>query len=126
MPHSHDLCSNYTLVIINCLIINKINGYIEGSNGSKCLTLVSTDESEENNGKYIELWSKIKDLIRSKADNSDDYDEKYLKIKSNSDNDLPLTKTLDLCNMIVGPRSVFHEGNKHYSQVFLDRCLHKL
>ena len=77
------------------------------------MTLVSTDESEENNGKYIELWSKIKDLIRSKADNSDDYDEKYMKIKSNSDNDLPLTKTPDVCNMIVGPRSVFHEGNKH-------------
>ena len=90
------------------------------------MTLVSTDESEENNGKYIELWSKIKDLIRSKADNSDDYDEKYMKIKSNSDNDLPLTKTPDVCNMKVGPRSVFHEGNKHYSQVFLDRCLYKL
>ena len=30
--------------------------------------------------KYEELWSKIRDLIRSITENSDDYDEKYMKI----------------------------------------------
>ena len=34
--------------------------------------------------KYEELWSKIRDLIRSITKNSDDYDEKYMKIKLNS------------------------------------------
>ena len=48
------------------------------------------------------------------------------KIKFNSDDDLPLTKTLRLYNMIVVVRSVFRDGNKYYSQVFLDECLHKL
>lgn len=75
---------------------------------------------------YEELWNKIRSIIRSILNNLENYDEKHMPIKFNSDNDLPLTKTLDLSNMIVGPRSVFHEGNKHYSQVFLDRCLHKL
>ena len=28
--------------------------------------------------KYEELWTKINDLVRSKTDNSDDYDEKYI------------------------------------------------
>ena len=37
--------------------------------------------------KYEELWIKIRDLIRSITKNFDDYDydEKYLKIKFNSD-----------------------------------------
>ena len=42
--------------------------------------------------KYEEMWSKSKDLIRSRTNNSDDYDEKYTKIKFNSDDDLPLNK----------------------------------
>ena len=37
--------------------------------------------------KYKELWSKIRDLIRSITNNTDDYDEKYVKIKFNSDDD---------------------------------------
>ena len=42
--------------------------------------------------KNEELWIKIRDLIRSITKNSDDYDEKYMKIKFNSDNELPLNK----------------------------------
>ena len=32
---------------------------------------------------------------------SDDYDEKYMKIKFNSDDGIPLNATLKLCNMII-------------------------
>ena len=44
-----------------------------------------------------------------------------MKIKFNLDEDLALNKTLKPCNMIIIVRSVFHEGNKHYPQVFLDK-----
>ena len=42
---------------------------------------------------YEEFWSKIGDLIRLITKSTDDYDEKYMKIKFNSDNELPLNKT---------------------------------
>ena len=42
--------------------------------------------------KYEELWSKIRDLIRAITKNSDGYDEKYMKIKFNLDDELPLKK----------------------------------
>ena len=61
-----------------------------------------------------------RDLIRSVTNNSDNYDEKYLKIKFNSYNGLPLTKYLELENMVIVVRSVFHKGNKHHLQGFLD------
>ena len=49
-----------------------------------------------------------------------------MKIKFSSDDNLPLNKTLELPNMIILVRSVFHEGNIYYSQVFLDKYLYKL
>ena len=73
-----------------------------------------------------ELWSKIRYLTRSVTNNLDDCDEKYMKIKFNFDDDFPLNKTLEIRNMVIVVRSIFHEGNKYYSQVFLDECLYKL
>ena len=32
----------------------------------------------------------------------------------------------ELYNMIKVVRSIFHGGNKHYPQAFLDECLYKL
>ena len=40
--------------------------------------------------KYEELCIKIRDLFRSVTKKSDDYDEKYIKIKLSSDDKLPL------------------------------------
>ena len=74
--------------------------------------------------KYDELWKKIENIIRAKGNSSDNYDEKNIKIKLNSDDNLLLKKTLELHNIIAN-RSVFHEGNKYYPQVFLDEYLRK-
>ena len=46
--------------------------------------------------KYKEPWSKIKDLIRSISKKSDGYDEKYVKIKFDLDDDLPPNKTIEI------------------------------
>ena len=46
--------------------------------------------------------------INSKLNNSDSYGKKYMKIKFNSDDNLPLKKMLEFCN----------ESNKYYPQVF--------
>ena len=57
---------------------------------------------------------------------SDDYDEKCIKIKFNSDDELPLNKMTEIPSMIIVIRAVFHENNKYSPQVFLDECLYKL
>ena len=72
------------------------------------------------------MWSKIRDLIRPITKKSDDYDEKYIKIKFNSDDELPLNKTIEIPSMIIVVRAVFHENNKYYAQIFLDECLYKV
>ena len=67
--------------------------------------------------RYGELWSKIQDLIRSITENSEDYDEKYVKIKFNSDNKLPLNKTVEISIMTIVARAIFLDNNKYYPQV---------
>ena len=109
-----------------CLIVDKVNGYFEDINRIKDLKLGPTNEGKEKVKRYEELWSKIKVLIRLITRKLDDYDEKYLKIKFNSNVELFLNKIIENPSMIIVVRAVFHENNKHYPQVFLNECLYKL
>ena len=49
-----------------------------------------------------------------------------MKIKFNSDDDLPLNKPLNVHNTNVTIRSVFKEDGKLYPQVILDDTLYEL
>ena len=51
--------------------------------------------------------------------------EEIMKIKLNSDDDLPLNKLLKLQSLTVIVRSVFEEDGKYYPQAFLDECLYE-
>ena len=84
-----------------------MNAYFEEINKYKYLTLVSTNESKGKIKKHEELWSKIRDLIRILTKNSDDYDEKYVKIKFNSDDLVRLNKAIEIPNTIIVVRSIF-------------------
>ena len=75
---------------------------------------------------YEELWSKSKEIIRSVTKSSDDYDEKYMKIKFTFDDELPLNKTIEIPTITIVAWAVFHENNNNYPQVFFDECLYKI
>ena len=49
-----------------------------------------------------------------------------MKIKFNSDDDVPLNKPLTFHAMTIIIRSVFEEDAKFYPQVFLDGALYEL
>ena len=76
------------------LIFSKVNGYFEVINKGKYLTLVPTNERNQELKKYEEL-------IRSITKNSDDYDKKYLKIKLNSDDELHLNETIEIPSLTI-------------------------
>ena len=59
------------------------------------------------------MWNRIRDSISSITKNSHDYDEKYMKIKFNWDDELPLNKTIEIGSMIIVVRAVFHENIIH-------------
>ena len=85
------------------------------------MTLVPTDENKDKMKRNERIWRKIKDFIRSKDNNSDDYDE---KVGFNSNNHFPVKKTLELHNIVI--MLVFKEGTKFYPQIFLGGCAYIL
>ena len=109
---------------VNPLYLVFRNGYFEEIDKSKYLTLVSTNKSKEK--KYEELWSKIRDFIRSIAKSFVDHDEKYIRIKFNLDDELPLNKTIEVSTLTIVVRATFLGNNNYYPQVFFDECLYKI
>ena len=75
--------------------------------------------------KYTKLWDGIKNetINRSKEG---ECGKDFMKIKFDTDDNLPLNKTLKLHNMTIVIRSVFEEHGKFYPQVYLDECLYEL
>ena len=86
----------------------------------------STDENKELLKKYSDVFNGIMSKIREIDDDWLEYAKDYMKIKFNSDDNLPLNKPLKFHNMTITIRSVFEEDGKLYSQVFLDDTLYKL
>ena len=54
------------------------------------------------------------------------YVKNYAKIGINTDNDLPLNKSLKFATLVIIIRYVIQEGTKLYPQVYLDECLYQL
>ena len=109
------------------LQVNHASGYIEEKNGNKYLVFDSTDENKEVLKKHSDVWDGIKNKIKAmNGGEKNDYEKDYMKIKFNSDDDLPLNKPLKFHNMTITIRSVFEEDGKLYPQVFLDDTLYEL
>ena len=77
--------------------------------------------------KYADVCDGIKNEIKTiNGGKENDYGKDYMKIKFNSDDDLPLNKPLKFHAMTIIIRSVFEGGVKIYPQVFLDDALYEL
>ena len=108
------------------LIIAHASGYIEEKGVNKYLVFDSTDENKELLKKYNDVFNGIRNKIKKISGNECDHKKDYMKIKFNSDNDLPLNKQLKFHNMTITIISVFEEDGKLYPQVFLDDTLYEL
>ena len=101
-----------------CLIFLEVDGYIEESNGNKYLIFALTDRNKEVLRRYTELWCEIKNLIETINDKPGEYEKAFIKVKFDSDDNLPLNKTLKLHNLTIVIRYVFQEDNKYCPQMF--------
>ena len=76
------------------LLVNHASRYIEEINGNKYLIFDTIDENKYLLKKYNDVWSGIKNKIEAVSSGECHYEKDYMKIKFNSDNGLPLNKTL--------------------------------
>ena len=119
-------CMNINSVNPLYLGITHANGYIEEKDSNKYLVFDSTDENKELLKKYNDVFNGIRDKIKEINSNECDYEKDYMKIKFNSDDDLPLNKSLKFRLMTITIRHVIEEDGKFYPQVFLDDTFYEL
>ena len=85
-----------------------------------------TDKNKELLEIYDDVFSGIMSKIKKIDDDCIEHTKGYKKIKFNSDDNLPLNKTLKFHSITVTIRYVISEDNKLYRQVFLDEALYSL
>ena len=107
-------------------IIPSTSGYIEEKDVNKYLVFDSTDENKELLKKYNYVFNGTRDKIEETSSGEWDYEKFYMKIKLESDDDVPLNKSLKFNLMTITIRSVFEEEGKLYPQVYLHDTLYEL
>ena len=96
------------------LLISVLDGSIEEKEGSKYLNISLTYDNNV-------------DQIKKINNNSvDEYAKDYMKIKFDSDDNLPLNKILKFRILIFIIRNIFEKDDKYYPQIFLDDCLYEI
>ena len=108
------------------MTINHAGGYIEQEGVNKYWIFDQTDENKELLKKYNDVFNGIRNKIKKISGDEYDYEKDYMKIKFNSDDNLPLNKHLKFHDMVITTRSGFEENGKVYPQVFLDDTLYEL
>ena len=121
-----DDCEKINIVNHLYLLIINANRHNEEKDVNKYLVFDSADENKELLKKYNDVFNRIRDKIKEVSSDECDYEKDYMKIKFNSDDDLPLNKPLKFHNMTITIRSVFEEDGKLYPQLFLDDTLYEL
>ena len=75
--------------------------------------------------KFTNIWKSIRDKIEENTDDIAQYDNIYMKIKSESNDNLPTDNTINMHQVTVIIRLVFQRNKKLYPQIYLDDCLYK-
>ena len=106
-------------------MINKIKGHFEEVDGDKYL--ISSSENGDIMQKYQEVFDGIKEIIKKINDYSQPikYDDNYMKIKFNTDDNILLNK-IYLPAITITIRSVTKKDATYYLQLFLDDCLYEV
>ena len=120
-------CNNINSVNPLYLMINEMIGHFEEKNENKYLVLDDVDENKEVSKKYEEVSDRIKkDIETINGGKKVEYSKDFKKVKFESDDDLPMNKSVKLRLLTIIIRSVFSEDGKFYPELFLDDALYEL
>ena len=71
-------------------------------------------------GDYTEKWDEIKEQIELISGNKvNKYSKDFMKIKFESDDDLPISKIINILMCVIIINTVFEEDSKYYPEVLL-------
>ena len=95
-------------MLMKCGMINRIKGHFEEVDGDKYLIISS--ENGDIMQKYQGVFDGIKEIIKNGQPIK--YDDNYMKIKFNTDDNIPLNKIIYFPTITIIIRSVTKKDNK--------------
>ena len=102
-------------------------GHFEEKSGNKYLVLDDVNENKKVSKKNEEVWEGVKNEIETiNCCEKIEFAKDFLKIRSESNDNLPLNKPIKLRLLTIIIRFVFSEDGKFYPQLFLDEALYEL
>ena len=75
---------------------------------------------------FANIWKSIRAKIEGNTGHIVQYDKDYMKIKFESDNNLPKDNIVNMHKVTILIRSVFAQNSKFYPLLFLDDVLYEL
>ena len=100
---------------------------LKKNNKNKYLALDDVNENKEVSKKYEEIWDGVKKEIETiNGGKKVKYGKDYMKIRFNTNDDLPLSKAIKLHFLTIIIRCVISEDGKFYPQLFLVDTLYEL
>ena len=94
------------------LLVDDVDGSIEENDGIKYLVFTPTEKNKEALKNYKKLWEETKKKIEViNGDEPIEYRKDFVKIKFESDDDLPLGKTFNILDMIIVAASVLEKND---------------
>ena len=107
-------------------MINRIKSHFEEVDEDKYLIISS--QNGHIMQKYQGVFDGIKEIIKKINDYGQPikYDDNYMKMKFNTDDNIPLNKIIYFPTITVIIRSVTKKDHKYYPQLFLDDCLYEI
>ena len=116
------LLKNQSIILHS--IIKEFEGYVEENNENKYLTIALTDNNNQVLADYAKVRKGILEQIK-KINNGKikEWGKEYMKIRFNSDDDIPLNKVLNFRALTIVIRSIFESDGKFYPQIYLDDAL---
>ena len=76
--------------------------------------------------KLENIWESIRANIEENTDGIVQYNKDYMKIKFESNDNLPADNIVNMHQVTIIIRSVFAQNGKFYPQLFLDDALYEL
>ena len=127
------LNSDYDYDTINplYLVINRLTGYVEKTEGSsdKYLVVAKSLRNKDIFSVLDTVWGSIKNEIEDKVNSiPNNYPnikiKDYDKFRFNSNIDLPLDTSIEFRSLVINVSCVIEKDNEYYPEIYLDECLY--
>ena len=124
----------YKKKITECNVINSVNpiylrirditGQFKKNKDGNAWYLIISDDADILR-KFANIWKSIRASIEENTDDIVQYDKNDMKIKFESNDNLPTDNIINMHQVTIIIRLVFQRGKKLYPQIYLDDCLYK-